>query len=279
MTRPRFAEGGDRRGAAGGHWRPGRAGRNRAEPRVPAAPTAPLAVLACAVVARELARVSGDAAVDLRLLPQGLHERPERLRAALQAEIDRLDADAAARGAPAGHPAIALAYGLCGTGTAGLRSARHRLVLPRAHDCATLVLGCRRRYRAAFDERPASYWCTPGWADHGALPSEARLEADERELAARHGKEAAAYLLELERAALARYARCAFVAWPGLEHRAQREAARRTAAERGWRLEELTGDPTLLADLVAGRWDERFLVLEPGRTAAPAADARVVVAT
>jgi hypothetical protein len=249
--------------------------------------TPPLALIACAVVARELAHLArGGAAVpDVRLLPQGLHERPERLRAALQAEIDRLDAEAATSGEPAGGVsvsdgagAIALAYGLCGTGTAGVRSTRHRLVLPRAHDCATLVLGCRYRYRAAFDARPASYWCTPGWADHGALPSEERLACRERELADRHGDEPAAYLLELERAALGRYDRCAFVAWPGLAHAAQREAARRTAAERGWGLEELTGDPSLLADLVAGRWDERFLVLEPGQAAAPAADARVVVA-
>lgn len=245
----------------------------------------PLALIACAVVARELAFLARDAAAafDVRWLPQGLHERPERLRAALQAEIDRLDAEAEAGGMPAGGvPAeggtIALAYGLCGTGTAGLRSSRHRLVLPRAHDCATLVLGCRHRYRAAFDERPATYWCTPGWADHGALPSEERLDRGERALAARHGEESAAYLVDLERGALARYARCAFVAWPELDHGEQREAARRTAAERGWRLEELPGDPSLLADLVAGRWDERFLVLEPGQTAAPAADERVVVA-
>jgi len=239
----------------------------------------PLTVIACAVVARELAHLTrGAAAVDVRLLPQGLHERPERLRTALQAEIDRLDAEAEARGVPAEADAIALAYGLCGTGTAGVRSTRHRLVLPRAHDCATLVLGCRHRYRAAFDAGPASYWCTPGWADHGALPSEARLIRRERELAAGHGADAAAYLLELERAALGRYERCAFVAWPGLAHGAQREAARRTAAERGWRLDELPGDPSLLADLVAGRWDDRFLVLEPGQAAVPAADARVVVA-
>jgi hypothetical protein len=256
----------------------------------PSGATMPLALIACAVVARELEHLARDAAaaLDVRLLPQGLHERPDRLRAALQAEIDRLDADAEARGvpaggvppgrAPAGGGTIALAFGLCGTGTAGVRSARHRLVLPRAHDCATLVLGCRHRYRAAFDARPASYWCTPGWADHGALPSEERLERGERELAARHGHESAAYLLDLERAALARYERCAIVAWPELEHGEQREAARRTAAERGWGLEELPGDPSLLADLVAGRWDERFLVLEPGQTAAPAADERVVVA-
>ena len=254
------------------------------------AATRPLALIACAVVARELAHLArgGTAVPDVRLLPQGLHERPERLRAALQAEIDRLDTDAEAGGmptggvppgrAPAGGGAIALAFGLCGRGTAGVRSTRHRLVLPRAHDCATLVLGCRHRYRAAFDARPATYWCTPGWADHGALPSEERLGRGERELAARHGDESAAYLLDLERAALARYERCAFVAWPELEHGEQREAARRTAAERGWGLEELPGDPSLLADLVAGRWDERFLVLEPGQTAAPAADERVVVA-
>lgn len=240
----------------------------------------PLALIACGVVARELTHLARTTAadLDLRLLPQGLHECPARLRAALQAAIDRLDAEAESRGVPPGRATIALAYGLCGTGTAGVRSARHRLVLPRAHDCATLVLGCRHRYRAAFDERPATYWCTPGWADHGALPSEARIEGCERERAARHGEAAAAYLAELERAALSRYERCAFVAWAALEHGVQREAARRTAAERGWHLQSLEGDPSLLTDLVAGRWDDRFLVLDPGQTAAPAADERVVVA-
>ena len=232
-----------------------------------------LALIACGVVARELAWVlaATPRPVDVRLVRQGLHEQPQRLRAAVQTEIDALDAAAM-------HDAIVLAYGLCGGGTAGLRSARHRLVLPRAHDCTTLVLGCHRRYREAFDAEPGRYWCTPGAADHGALPSDERLAERERTLAARHGADAASHVLDLEREALARYRRCAFVAWPGLEHGAQRDAARRAATDRGWAWEELVGDPALLADLVAGRWDERFLVLEPGMAVAMAYDERVVVA-
>jgi hypothetical protein len=242
-----------------------------------------LALIACGVLTRELGGLVCGAPheVDVRFLEQGLHERPARLRAALQAEIDRLDgaaAEATARGERPRHDAIVLAYGLCGTGTAGLSSARHRLVLPRAHDCFTLVLGCRRRFRAAFDERPATYWCTPGWSDHGALPDEARLARTQRATAECHGEDAAAYLLELERAALGRYERCAFVAWPGRDHGAQREAARRTAAERRWTLDELEGDPALLRSLLAGTWDERFLVVEPGEVVAAAGDERVVVA-
>jgi hypothetical protein len=242
-----------------------------------------LALLACRVLTRELDGLLGVASheVDVRFVEQGLHEQPARLRAALQAEIDRLDgaaAEATARGERPPNDAIALAYGLCGTGTAGLSSALHRLVLPRAHDCFTLVLGCRRRFRAAFDERPATYWCTPGWSDHGALPDEARLARTQRATAERHGEDAAAYLVELERTTLGRYERCAFVAWPGLEHGAQREAARRTAAERGWTLDEVEGDPALLQGLLAGTWDERYLVVEPGEVVAAAGDERVVVA-
>ena len=42
--------------------------------------------------------------------------------------------------------AIVLAYGLCGRGTAGLRPLRHKLVIPRAHDCITVFMGnCKRR--------------------------------------------------------------------------------------------------------------------------------------
>ena len=233
-----------------------------------------LVLIACAVIERELRWLAARCAVeiDARYLEQGLHEQPERLRQAVQEEIDRIDAQAAP------VDAIVLGYGLCGTGTVGLRSARHRLVMPRAHDCATLALGCRQRYRAEFDAEPGTYWCSTGWVEHGALPDDARLERKGREFAERFDEDAAAYLVQVERDALARYRRCAFVAWPGLSCEPERAAAERAAAERSWRFEALRGDPGLLADLLAGNWDDRFLVAEPGAAIAASYDEGVVTA-
>jgi len=77
--------------------------------------------------------------VEARYLDMGLHDRPDVLRARLQAEIDQVsvrdDLDA-----------VVLVYGLCGCGTAGLAARRYPLVIPRAHDCVTLFLGSKEAY-------------------------------------------------------------------------------------------------------------------------------------
>jgi hypothetical protein len=235
-----------------------------------------LRLIACAVLRRELDVLLPRApcGVDASFVPQGLHERPTELRRALQAEIDAVDAVEST--APVRYDAILLGVGLCGTGTVGLRSARHRLVLPRAHDCFTLALGCRHRFRRAFEAQPGTYWATAGWVANGALSG---ADARRRALVARHGPAATEALLEAEGRALARYDRCAYVAWPGLRDGTERALARREADARGWSFGVLRGDPALLVGLLAGDWDDRYLVVEPGAAIAPAYDDAVVVAS
>jgi len=89
--------------------------------------------------------------VDARFLSKGLHDRGARvMRAGLQAAIDEAEADAEK------YDALALGYGLCGNGLAGLEARSVPLVLPRAHDCITLLMGSRiERYSPPPSVAPA----------------------------------------------------------------------------------------------------------------------------
>src|SRR5690348_11613108 len=93
-------------------------------------------VITCAVLEAEVLHfVQGlDHIVRVDLLPQGLHNEPQRLRRDLQAAIDTAEAEVSPE-------AIVLGYGLCSRGTEGVRAQRATLVLARAHDCITLLLG------------------------------------------------------------------------------------------------------------------------------------------
>ncbi len=50
--------------------------------------------------------------------------------------------------------AIVLGYGLCSRGTEKLRCQRCQLVVPRAHDCITLLLGDKQRYSDYVAQHP-----------------------------------------------------------------------------------------------------------------------------
>ena len=53
--------------------------------------------------------------------------------------------DAVIRSDKAGYEAILFGYALCGNGLLGLTAFTVPLVIPRAHDCITLLLGSRQQ--------------------------------------------------------------------------------------------------------------------------------------
>jgi len=160
-----------------------------------------LKVVACDVLSRELywcaARASNH--VNLTLLPQGLHDNSDTCRSRLQAEIDAVRPDL--------YDAVLLGYGLCNNSLVGVRAGAIRTIIPRAHDCITLLLGSKERYARLFAERPGTYWFSAGWlesAEEGreqfAPKSNSGLgpmyRRDWDELVAKYGEENARYLTD-----------------------------------------------------------------------------------
>jgi len=233
-----------------------------------------IAVVLCRVLEDEIGHLARDApqVVHLEHLPQGLHDDPPRLRLEVQAAIDRVEANTQA-------DVIVLGYGVCSRGTEGLRTSRCRLVMPRAHDCITLLLGSKERYAQYVSEHPGTYWYSPGWNRHHLPPGperHARLLADYR---ARFGDDNARYLMETEQHWFHTYDRATWVDLGVTATEADVEYSCRCARWLGWQFDQQKGNPDLLRALVTGPWDvDRFLVPEPGQGARLTDDARIVEA-
>lgn len=228
-----------------------------------------LGVVACEVLARELGAVmaSANSICTVRWLPQGLHDTPDRLREQLQQQIDALEAWSASQPLHHALDAIVLGYGMCGGGTAGLHAGRLPLVLPRTDDCIGILLGARERYLELFARYPGIYWLSPGWLERANIPGERYYSAKHAGYAAQFGKDNADWLLEQENGWIARYGTCGYIAAPPAVivpdsqlGRKFEAAARATATYCDWKFVQLEGSDRLLCALLAGDWDDRFVI-------------------
>ncbi|MHB8781571.1 MAG: DUF1638 domain-containing protein [Candidatus Geothermincolia bacterium] len=205
-------------------------------------------VIACATVAEELRHI-GVVEPLLEVLDFGLHINPDELRTTLQARITELDAE------PPGH--ILLGYGLCSNALVGLSSERHTLVVPRIDDCIALFFGSKREHLRLLAEEPGTYFLTKGWVEAADVPYNEYLRMVER-----YGEERA---LRVAKLMLANYTRVALINTGNYHMDEFREFARNMAELFGLRFEELPGSNRLLMMLLAGDWEEEFIVVPPGR--------------
>ncbi len=204
--------------------------------------------------------------VDVELFQLGLHNDASDLRARLQEKIDATTG--------LGYDAIVLAYGLCGQATAGLRARDIPLVIPRAHDCITLFLGDRARYKDQFENHPGTYWYTLDYierkeSDGTTLSLGSGLDTDINavydEYVEKYGVDNADYLMEVMGAWQSHYQRAVFIDMGVGDGAAVEAVAQGEAARRGWVYERVTGDLVLIRRLLAGDWETDFLILEPGQ--------------
>jgi len=230
-----------------------------------------IALVACRVFEAEISKHGGDSAqiAVTRFLEVGLHDHPGHLRAALQLEIDALDSRD-------DIDAIVLAYGLCGRGTSGLKAGRHRLVIARGHDCITVFMGSKEKFACQQAASPDSYYYTPGWMQANRTPGPARLESLREEFAKKFEPDEVEFLVETERANWAQHGKAVYLDLGTENADVKADEAAAAAKSLGWKFERIPGDPTLLQDLLAGRWDdERFQIVEPGGILQHSPDGRI----
>lgn len=202
--------------------------------------------------------------VDVVNLSAALHAEPLTLGERIQQQVDA---------AGPGIDAVVLGYGLCGGATAGLTARSVPVVLPRAHDCVTIFLGDRERYRTEHETTPGTYWYVQDQMDRGndlkgwLLGDAARsddVEATRADYVERFGEENAAYLMEVLGEWRTRYERGAFLDTGLAPADEAARQARKESERRGWRFERTLADLKLVRQLLYGDWNDDFQILQPG---------------
>ena len=239
------------------------------------APAEPdLAVITCAVLEDEIGHFAARSPRVRRveMLEQGLHNEPDRLRVELQRAVDAVEADPRIG-------AIVLGYGLCSRGVEGVTTRRCRLVVARAHDCITLLLGSKQRYADYVARHPGTYWYSPGWNRHHLPPGPERYERYYEQYRRKYGEDNAQFLMEAEQQWFTTYSRATYVDLTVGATDEDVAYTRRCADWLKWEFDRVAGDPALIEALLGGEWDaDRFCVLQPGQTVRMTADERVIEA-
>ncbi|MCX8065440.1 MAG: DUF1638 domain-containing protein [Candidatus Hydrogenedentes bacterium] len=223
------------------------------------------AVISCHVLWREIAYYSSQLphSYNFCFLEQGLHDSPELLQQIIQDKVEEFDTES--------YDAILIGYGLCGKGLASLKAGRVPLVVVRAHDCITLFLGSRKRYKEYFSKHPGTYWFTPGWIEDNIMPGPDRDSAVREIFRETYGEENVEFIIKSMENWKNNYDTAVYIDL-GIGNRDwAREYTKKCANYMGWKYKEMKGDPSLLLRWLFGNWSNSndFLVLEPGEKLVP----------
>lgn len=215
----------------------------------------PIVILACKVLESLMEPHLRDAKMPATFMEYGLHRTPQLMTPALQEQIDSL----------AEASTIIVGYGLCGNGLAGLKARQHTLVVPRADDCITMLLGSYARYMEEFSAEPGTYYLTKGWLESGSHPLK-----EYREYLEKYDEETAGWLIDEQ---YRNYKRIVLVAPNQEELEAYRDKAREVAdfcaGRWGYRYEERIGSEDFVGKLLQlgptlSKSTDEFLVIPPG---------------
>jgi len=228
--------------------------------------------IVCEVMAREIyyAAARSRNTVEVELLTQGLHDNPDICRREIQSRLDRTGPDR--------FDAVALGYGLCNNGLAGVRAVSLPVAIPRAHDCITLLLGSRRRYAEEFARHPGTYYVSSGWLEYTQRKGERvpyvqksglAAQAAYHDLVKQYGEENARYIRETLSGWTVHYTRGVYIRFPFTEALGHAAAVRAECRRNGWAYDEMEGRLSLIQALVDGDWSkDEFVCLAPGEAVA-----------
>lgn len=193
----------------------------------------------------ELALQRSGVEVDTVWMSNLLHDSPERLKNALQQEIDKVEAD---------YDQLLFAYGNCGNGLLGLKSEKATLIIPRYGDCIDILLSEKENLERI---RTSTYFLTQGW-----LRGEKSLDKEFQHNLEKYGESRARRVMEIM---FKNYQKLMLIdsgAYPVADHLPRVNDIGQLI---GLEVVVDQGSITPLEKLVTGQWTEGFCIIPPGQ--------------
>ena len=193
----------------------------------------------------ELALQRSGVEVDTVWMSNLLHDSPERLKNALQQEIDKVEAD---------YDQLLFAYGNCGNGLLGLKSEKATLIIPRYGDCIDILLSEKENLERI---RTSTYFLTQGW-----LRGEKSLDKEFQHNLEKYGESRARRVMNIM---FKNYQKLMLIdsgADPVADHLPRVNDIGQLI---GLEVVVDQGSITPLEKLVTGQWTEGFCIIPPGQ--------------
>ncbi|AET69842.1 Protein of unknown function (DUF1638) [Desulfosporosinus orientis DSM 765] len=200
-------------------------------------------IFACGTLEEEIRSILPQT-IDCEFLEAGLHNTPSMLKQELQKRIkEAVDYDT-----------LLIGYGLCSNGTVGLNSDIHTIVIPKVHDCISLLIGSRKQYNKEFHCFPGSYYLSKGW-----LKVEGDPLSEYHRYLEKYGEENARWLIDEE---YKHYQRVVFIHTVG-DSKEDVNYSQEVAKLLNIEFSQINGTLDYFEKLINGNWDEDFLIFPP----------------
>lgn len=139
-------------------------------------------LIACSMLRNEIEKAMKECGVCMPVIwmEKGLHEKPAKLRQALQKQIDMQQ----------NKSYILLGYCLCGNATIGLHSEKATLIIPKFDDCIRMLLS--NTENSAPDVNNRCLYFTKGWID-----SDKFIMKEKQQYTEKYGAQKSEYIMNL----------------------------------------------------------------------------------
>ncbi|KXS40424.1 MULTISPECIES: DUF1638 domain-containing protein [unclassified Candidatus Frackibacter] len=201
-------------------------------------------IIACQTIQDEILSILPNN-VETKFLKYALHRQPGRLKEKLQEAINETR----------NHNTILLGYGLCSNSIAGLHSKDKTLVIPRVHDCISILLGSREEYNKKFRQSPGTIYLSKGWIDHGGDPY-----ANYQDYAEQYDEETAQWIIEEE---YKNYEQLVFINTEVGDLSKYKDYSRKVANYLDLNYKEVNGSLRMVEKLLNQDWDQDFITVPP----------------
>lgn len=203
-------------------------------------------ILSCRTLEDELNAALIKSGMDYPVvwLESGLHNVPKKLTRRIQEELDKIEADR-----------VLLAMGFCGNAMAGIHG-NFEMILPRADDCISLLLGSVER-RMDVGRELSAYFFTEGW-----MRGERNIIVEYEHTLEKYGEELTESIMEMMYSHYRTLAilNCGVGDVPSLFERTE-EISQKLSLEQ----KELAGTLDWLVELFQGPWpEEKYITVAAG---------------